>query len=63
MKCDCCPAWIDLGTYECPEYVCALMEDDEILDFKDGSIGCRRKSIAKINKELDKFHKAIADSW
>jgi hypothetical protein len=49
MKCDGCPALHKEG-FEYPEEYCFLGEED--FEFSDGSIGCRRKSLTKIEKDL-----------
>jgi hypothetical protein len=49
MKCINCPALCREG-YEYPEEYCFLGEED--IEFKDGSIGCHRKSISKIKRDL-----------
>lgn len=48
MKCDNCPALYTEG-YEYPETNCAIYGEDECIEFKDGSLGCRhhRKTIEK----------------
>lgn len=57
MKCCHCTALRTEG-YEYPEEYCALgISDEETIEFKDGELGCRRRSINKINKDL-----AIADT-
>lgn len=49
MKCDNCYALLQEG-YEYPEYYCGLGEYE--VEFADGSIGCRRKSVSKIKDDL-----------
>lgn len=48
MKCESCPALRTEG-YEYPEAFCCIYGDDEAIEFKDGSIGCRHhlKTIEK----------------
>ena len=42
MKCDDCIAIVNVGNYEYPEEVCYATNDDDIIEFKDGSCGCHR---------------------
>lgn len=51
MKCKNCIASRSDGDYYSPSYWCAVGEKEEI-EFKDGSIGCRRKSIEKLKKDI-----------
>ena len=52
MRCDCCPAARDDSGYEhsATEYWCAVGEED--VEFKDGSTGCRRRSLTKLDKDI-----------
>ena len=53
MRCDKCPAWKSDGNYEYPEYSCHLgIDDNDMIEFKDGYYGCRRKSLKKIEEDL-----------
>lgn len=63
MKCRYCPALRTEG-YEYPESYCALgVPDEEMIDFKDETSGCRRKSIDKLTADL-KIQDAIEnEAW
>lgn len=50
MKCNGCDALIQEG-FEYPEDYCGLGE--ELKEFNDGSVGCNRKSVNKIRKDLE----------
>lgn len=52
MKCDCCPALNNDEGYEhsAEDWWCELGETEH--EFKDGSCGCKRKSIEKIKADL-----------
>ena len=53
MKCDNCPALATEG-YEYPETYCSVYGEDECIEFKDGSLGCRHK-LATIEKRLEQI--------
>ena len=52
MRCDCCPAARDDSGYEhdAEEFWCAVGEEE--IEFKDGSIGCRRRSVEKLKADI-----------
>ncbi|MGX8835292.1 hypothetical protein ACWG0P_13915 [Amedibacillus sp. YH-ame6] len=63
MKCDNCPALTNVGTYEYPEYGCYLVDDDDVVEFKDGSLGCRRKSYKKIERDVERQRNIEGEAW
>lgn len=63
MKCERCPALTNVGKYEYPEYSCCLIDDDEIIDFKDGSCGCRRTSFKRLEMDIKKQQEIEAKHW
>ena len=61
MKCDNCPALRTEG-YEYPETYCCVYGEDECLEFKDGSLGCRHR-LATIEKKLAIHDDYEAHRW
>ena len=53
MKCENCPA-LKTDGYEYPETICSVYGEDEAIEFKDGSIGCRHK-LSTIEKRIKMF--------
>ena len=52
MQCNNCPA-LKIEGYEYPEYYCGLgVQDNNLIEFKNGEYGCMRRSISKIKKDL-----------
>ena len=53
MKCENCIALRDDSGYErdATECWCAVGEED--IEFADGSIGCKRRSIQKLKRDID----------
>lgn len=61
MKCDSCPALRTEG-YEYPESYCCVYGEDECLEFKDGSLGCRHK-LATIERRLEQLREIEDHQW
>ena len=61
MKCDNCPALRTEG-YEYPEEYCCVYGEDECLEFKDGSYGCRHR-LATIEKRLEQLREIEDHQW
>jgi hypothetical protein len=53
MKCENCPASKTDG-YDYPETICSVYGEDEAVEFRDGSIGCRHK-LSTIEKKIKMF--------
>lgn len=61
MKCNNCPALKTEG-YEYPESYCAVYLEDECIEFKDGSLGCRHTRKV-IEKRLEQNEDLRAHEW
>lgn len=61
MKCEYCPALKSEG-YECPEYYCAVYPEDDCVEFKDGTLGCRHKR-KTIEKRLEQYEDFRVHEW
>lgn len=53
MKCENCPA-LKTDGYDYPETICSVYGEDEAVEFRDGSIGCRHK-LSTIEKRMKMF--------
>ena len=67
MRCETCPAFLNVGGYEYPEYECSIQPEENIRAFADGSYGCLlhsetiRKRKDKLEAERDKSYEGIAE--
>lgn len=48
--------------YEC-YLIKSITRDEDIIEFKDGSYGCHRKSIKKLEKDIKKQKEIELDAW
>ena len=61
MKCEYCPALKSEG-YEYPEYYCSIYPEDDCMEFKDGTLGCRHKR-KTIETRLEQYEDFRAHEW
>lgn len=63
MKCKDCIAIVNVGNYEYPEEACCVTNDDDIIEFKDGSCGCHRRSFKKLERDIKKQKEIELKAW
>ena len=67
MRCENCPALVNVGGYEYPEYECCIQSEENIRTFRDGTEGCLlplksiQKRKEKYEDELDQCYDGISE--